>query len=352
MRKILIALLLLALAAVPVHADVTDPFDPFDGTQFPDPDGGNDDNKSALELVTEAAQLFSDERLLDGRTKLLKALHKDPKQYRVHMMLSGYYIQHVGHFRLALRYALQAQELFFAKNGRPPYNDYVTESEHKQILYLLAQSRLNLDNYQGSFDTLEEFNSYGYYEEWYPGTRSWVLMKLGRLDEAIKVAKLGALSSLESGRALNMLGILYSMKGEREQSLAVFKKAIEYELSLGSEGEPATPLNNSGEVYKEAYQDDRAESSWLKAISLPDGCEHVLPSLNLAVLYIDQLNFKGAKRAIDSFESCVAQFPLRNGEEHRAFVQFARGRIDMHTGHRSEERRVGKECRSRWSPDH
>ena len=129
-----------------------------------------------------------------------------------------------------------------------------------------------------------------------------------------------------------MLGILLSMHGDRDESLKIFRQAIAYELSEGNLGQPATPLNNSGEVYKEIFSEDSAESSWLKATSMPDGCDHVLPSLNLSLLYFDELNLDGAKRAMDSFESCIAQYPLRNGEEHRALVSLARGRIALLSG--------------------
>src|SRR5690606_14751052 len=57
-----------------------------------------------------------------------------------------------------------------------------------------------------------------------------------------------------------------------------------------------------------------------------------LPSLNLTLLYIEQLNFRGAKNALANFEACVAQYPLRNGEEHKALVNMARGRINLHAG--------------------
>ncbi|NDC38369.1 MAG: hypothetical protein EBZ48_10000 [Proteobacteria bacterium] len=332
-----VALISLALAvgtwAIRVSAEVRDPLDPFDSFFADESSPKDDEQKTAPELVTEASQLFTDERPLDARTKLLKALQKNPSYYRAHMLLAGYYIQHVGHFRLALRYIKQAQDLFEQQNGGPPYSGYIAQNEHKQLLYLLSQARLNLDNYQGALDTLNEFNSLGYFEDWYPGSRAWILMKLGRLEEAIKVARLGVLSGSEGGRSLNMLGILLSMHGEREQSLQVFKQAIDYEFSLGSEGEPATPLNNRGEVFRELFEDDRAETSWQKAINLPSGCEHILTNLNLALLYIEQLNYHGAKRSIDAFLSCSAQFPLRNGEEHKAFVEFMRGRIDLHTGH-------------------
>lgn len=335
LRHILTVTLSLGLLcnAQPTRADIHDPFDPFDKPKNETADTENDSDKTPDQLIMEATMLLQDERPLDARTKLLKALQKDPKQYRAHILLAGYYMVHVGHFRLALKYVKQALALFEEKNGKPPYTDYIAKSEHEQLLYLLSQARLNLDDYQGALDVLDEFTSYNYTSEWYAGTRSWVLMKLGRLDEAIKIARLGIVSGAEPGRSLNMLGILLSMKGEREASIQVFRDAIAYELSLGTSGQPATPFNNMGEVYKEIFDEVRAESAWLRATSMPDGCEHVLPALNLALLYIDELNFSGAKRAMDNFESCVAQFPLRNGEEHKALVNFTRGRIALHTGH-------------------
>lgn len=327
---LLLSFLLLNSRALPVQAQEGDPLDPFDALIVDD--SRDDKEKSAQELIDEGTALMSSERLLDARTKLLRALNKDPKAYEAHIMLAGYYLVHVGHFRLALKYIKQAEALFAEKNGRPPYSDPFVRNTHARILHLLSQIRLDLDNYQGSLDVLDEFTSYGYYSTWYPGARAWVLMKLGRIKDAIQVARLGLAFDGERGRTLNMLGILLSMDDERQASLQVFKDAISYEFSLGESGQPATPLNNSGEVLKEIFEEDRAEASWLRATSLPDGCEHVLPSLNLALLYIDQLNWNGAKRAMDNFESCVAQFPLRNGEEHRALVALARGRIALHTG--------------------
>lgn len=315
-------------------SDLRDPFDPFDiapstaAPGEPDPD----EAKSATDLLREATILLSDERPLDARTKLLKAIQKDPKEFKAYYLLSGYYMVHVGHFRLALKYIKRAKELFEDKNGAAPYASATAQFEHAGILYYLSQIRLNLDNYQGALDALDEFQSYGYYDDWYPGSRAWILMKLGRVEEAVKVARLGVLGGAEPGRTLNMLGILLSMIDQRKEALDIFRQAIGYELSLGTEGQPATPLNNAGEVYKELFQEDKAEQAWLRATSLPDGCEHVLPALNLALLTIDQTRLVETKRAIDAFEACVAQYPLRNGEEHRALVEFARGRIAMHTG--------------------
>lgn len=323
---------LLLLTPAELLSQPEDPFDPFSfGTEITVDEEGDLD-KSAEELIDEAGSLLQDERPLDARTKLLRALRKNPEAYKAHILLAGYYLSHVGHFRLALRYARQAQTLFEAKKGKSPYNDPEEQNTHAQILYLLAHIRLNLDNYQGALDVLDQYSASNYYGLWYPGTRSWVLMKLNRIPEAIRIARLGIMTGAEPGRTLNMLGILLSMTGERESALQVFGQAIDYELSLGKLGAPATPINNAGEVYKEMFKDDQAETFWLRATSLPDGCEHVLPAINLALLYIEQARFQRATETINSFNKCIAQYPLRNNEEHRALVQFIQGRIAYHTG--------------------
>lgn len=310
--------------------DPMDPFDIFDSGASLTPQ--DDKDKSASELISEATLLLATDRLLDARTKLLKALNKDPSDYRAHQLLGGYYLVHVGHFRLALKYIKRALELFTQKNGMPPYSSERLRVEHSSLLYYLSQARLNLDDYAGSLKTLDDFSSFGYYSDWYPGSRAWILMKMGNLQEAIKVARMGVLAGAEQGRILNMLGILLSMNDQPHEALDVFRKAIATEMAMGNQGQPATPLNNAGEVYRELFEDDKAESSFLRALSLPDGCEHVLPTLNLVLLYIEQTKFEAAASAIDGFDKCIAQFPLRNNEEHAALVALARGRIDLHTG--------------------
>lgn len=311
-----------------------DPFDPFDfGESGFLSSEKDDENKSAQQLLLEATQLLMTEHLLDARTKLLRALKKDPKNYKTYYTLAGYYLVHVGHFRLALKYIQRAEQLFIEQNGPPPYLDLDQQMEHANLLYYQSQIRLNLDNYRGALQSLDTFESLGYMANWYPGSRAWILMKLGRLKEAIAVARAGVLTGAEPGRTLNMLGILLSMSGQPQEALEVFKRAIGTEFALGNAGQPATPLNNAGEVYKELFEDDKAESAFLRATSLPDGCEHVLPSLNLVLLYIDQLKLQSAALTLDAFERCIAQYPLRNSEEHNALVHLARGRIDLHSGH-------------------
>lgn len=310
-----------------------DPFDPFDvGDTDPLASEKEDAKKSADTLLREATTLLVSERPLDARTKLLRALQRDPNVYRTHYLLAGYYLVHVGHFRLAMKYIHRAEELFEKQHGQPPYASPALQLEHSNIIYYKSQIRLSLDNYKGALESLDYYASLGYMSDWYPGARAWILMKLGKMEDAISIARAGILAGAEPGRTLNMLGILLSMNGQPREALEVFRKAIANEFASGSQGQPATPLNNSGEVYKELFDDDKAESSFLRAISLPDGCEHVLPSLNLALLYIEQLRLGAASSAMDSFERCVAQFPLRNNEEHAALVHLARGRIALHSG--------------------
>ena len=314
------------------QSTISDPLDP-NARPYSDETVLADANKTADELLSEAELLFQDERPLDARTKLLLALSKDPESHRAHAMLAAYYYSHVGHFKLALKYTRRALQLLQERNGLPPYEDPMIASQHAHYLNLLAESRLNLDDYEGALAVLDEYESYNYFQSWYPASRAWILMKTGRLDEAIKTARFGLLIGADVGRSLNILGILLSLKNERDSSIEIFRQAIAHEFSLGSqEGHPSTPLNNVGEVYRETFQEPLAERSWMQAVSLPNGCDHVLPALNLATIRLERLDIDGASAAIDNFESCVAQFPLRNGEEHRALVHLIRGRIALYNG--------------------
>lgn len=291
-----------------------------------------DDSKTAPELVREANYLFLDEKPLEARVKLFKALEKDKNYYPTYILLGEYYIEHVGHFRLALKYIKRATELFYEQKGQPPFDDAEIINEHARLLYLLTQVKLNLDDYQGSLQVLDEFTSFGYFGNWYPATRAWILMKLGDIKEAIAVARTGLLMGADDGRTLNMLGILLSLDNNPEEALKALRSAIAFELSQGRNGRPATPLNNSGEVYRELYEDDKAESSWRKALRLPDGCEHILPTVNLSLLLMEQLRVTETQQALDDFISCIAQYTLRNGEEHKALEALFRARVELASG--------------------
>jgi len=291
-------------------------------------------SESVEELLSDARNLFVQRKSIDARSKLLKALEIAPKDYRPHMHLGEYYLIEVAHFRLALRYLRSAEEFFKTQHGTD-YEAMMMGSgpwrDHANLLYLLAEARLNLDNYKGALSTLDDFGKL-YWRNSYPGTRAWVLMKLKQVDDAIRVAQAGLMRGAETGRTFNILGILMSVKHSRQLSLDAFAKAIQAERALGQFGQPATPLNNAGEVYREMFQDDLAEASWVQALSYDDGCDHILPSLNLAVLYMDELRLFQAERVLDDFAACFAAKSIRSDTEHRALLAMARGRLALRKG--------------------
>ena len=300
---------------------------------FPGATNKEDLNKDAETLINEAEfLLLRDRRPIDARSKLMLALKKDPDAYMAYFLLSVYFADEVQHYRLALKYAAQANRKFKKKYGNPPYTDRLAQIYHSQLLQLLSGVRLNLDDYQGALGALDEIQEHGYYMPGAYASRAWILMKLNRIDDALNAAQLG--TRLEkNAESLNVYAILLSIKGERQRALEVFRLALDAELRFGDRGHPATPLNNSGEVYREIFSEKKAKESFLSALSLPDGCEHVLPSLNISMIYIDELQFGKAQNILRKFESCVARnFPLRNGEEHKALVNLFRGRLLMHTG--------------------
>ena len=154
-------------ATPPPGKTTLDPLDPFDIFSFDELSPSTSDNdKTADELVRDAGRLLSTDRPLDARTKLLKAIQKDPKAYRAYYLLAGYYIVHVGHYRLALKYIKRAEALFEEQHGKPPYASQTLQMEHSNLIYYLSQVRLNLDNYQGALDALDDYYALGYRGEW------------------------------------------------------------------------------------------------------------------------------------------------------------------------------------------
>jgi Tfp pilus assembly protein PilF len=306
----------------------------------PDPSDNSEDNSqfSASELTAQARDLLDRpggegmNRYIKARTKLLDAVDKDPNYYPAQLLLANYYVGYVNHFKLAYSYYQQASKLFFKQAGSPPYQDAQTINDHAELLSIAHQVYLNLDDYSKALSFLNDFEQAGYQADWVSSSKAWVLMKLGRVKEAIQITEATLANSLNQGRALNMLGILYSVDNQPDLALKIFNQAVRWEQLLGDYGHPATPLNNSGEVFRERFKDQQAEFNWLKAKQMQDGCEHVLPSLNLAILYLDQLKGDSAQNSMDTFEGCVAQFTENNDEEHASLVNLVRSRIALRRG--------------------
>lgn len=293
------------------------------------PDFGSDQSADYETLLLESQSLLMSGRPIDARAKLQQAMGINPNDFRVHMYLGQYYLFEVAHFKLAAKYLRNAEKLFMDAYGPDEAVPEDKSRYHLMLLYLLSESHLNLDQYEESLATLDRIEGL-YVADWYPGTRAWVLMKLKRIDEAIAVAQAGLLHRSDPERTWNILGILLSVSGNREASLEAFGNAIKAELSGLGNGQVATPLNNAGEVYREMFKDPLAEASWRQAVGLPDGCDHILPSLNLSMLYIEQLRLFQAERTLRNFEACFAQKPEREDSEHRTLLALSRGQIALH----------------------
>jgi tetratricopeptide (TPR) repeat protein len=286
--------------------------------------------KSTDILLEEALALFKEGKGIDARAKLEIAIEKSPNDFRPFLFLGQYYLTEVAHFKLAYRYIAKAKLLFETSHPdlREIISDLALQNQHSLLLYLLSEAQLNLDQYQDSLETLNEYGKI-YQSEWYPGQKAWVLMKLKKIDEAISVSKNGLLEGADPKRTWNILGILLSISGEREMSINAFQKAVEYEFRLSFQPQVATPLNNAGEVYRELFKDAYAESAWKDALSYPDGCEHILPSVNLSILYTDQLRLFQAEQTLKNFEACYAQKPEKKDSEHRTILALARGKLKL-----------------------
>lgn len=293
-------------------------------------------NKSLEEILREAQMHYYTGSPIEARSMWLKAIEKDPNDYRAFLFLSAYYIDEESLFKLAFQNISKAKKLFLKKFGSD-VSAYTKEQafDHAQILYILSEVYLNLDLYDDSLNTLEEFEKY-YWQPWLPGSKAWVLWKLKRIDEAIKISQLGLLRGAEPGRLYNVLGILFAAKGERKLAENAFSQSILAEVTQHGASQLATPLNNVGEVYNELFLDGLAEASWRKALTRPDGCEHILPSLNLARKYIEQLRLFQAERVLKDFEVCFAENSNRSDSEHRALLLLYQARIEFYKGNFDE----------------
>jgi transglutaminase-like putative cysteine protease/tetratricopeptide (TPR) repeat protein len=291
----------------------------------------SDKGKSPEVLLNEGILLYQTGRGIDARAKFEEVLALTPNDYQPYYHLGQYYLIDVGHFKLAYRYLKKARELFedrYTIMGSEFLSDLQVQNEYSMLLYLVAESALNLDFYEESLEVLDEYAQL-YQSAWYPGQKAWVLMKLKRVEEAIDVAKTGLLQGADPKRTWNILGILLSISGQRELSLEAFARAVDYEFTTRGNTQAATPLNNAGEVYRELFKDDLAESAWKTALKLPDGCEHILPSINLSILYTDQLRIFQAMQALADFEGCYAKRPERKDTEHRTILALARGKLQI-----------------------
>jgi len=155
---------------------------------------------------------------------------------------------------------------------------------------------------------------------------------MGRTEEAVAEVEAGLARGASPGKSYNILGILLASQGQKELALRAFANAARSELALGSLGQVATPLNNSGEVYREIFREDQAETAWLTALSRPDGCDHVLPSLNTAILSIEKLRLFAADRALKDFQACFAEKSERKDSEHKSLLALIKGRTLLRIG--------------------
>ena len=151
--------------------------------------------------------------------------------------------------------------------------------------------------------------------------------------------------------SLNNLASLYHIQGRHAEAEPLFMRALGiFEKVLGPEHpDVALNLNNLAYLYDSQGKYAEAEPLYVQALDIRErvlGPEHpdVAGSLNnLASLYEIQGKYAEAEplylRALGIFERVL-------GQEHPYVA------LNLNNLARSEERRVGKECRSRWSPYH
>jgi len=289
-------------------------------------------SQTVSELIESGIELYSKQNYLDAREKFQEAIRADPDNYEGYLYLAEYYKNQVGHYKLSKKYLTQANEKFTKKNGPAPYLDFDTKSIHAKLLLTESSLFLYLDKYKQAIDTLDTYKNLNYYSEYYISSRAWIEMKMGEIDKSIQTAQDGLFYSMNPSHILNVLGISLSINKQRKEALEIFEKAIEYEIALKEYGSPSTPLNNSGEVLREIFKEDKALYNFKKSASYPDACENILPYFNITVVNLDSLNLFQSKKALVDFNKCFSQYTLKNKEEHQVNIDLGFSRIAFHLG--------------------
>lgn len=327
-KKLVLALLLCAFSAN--HSLSQEMVDVISSLYFEDEYSGDEKSDS---LINSAKKDFLSQKGVDGRSKLEEVLRFNPSDYRARMLLGNYYLTEIGHFKLAYRYISEAEKIIKERFSDEELNTpkSLGWKENAKLLYLKSEASLNLDEYSESLEVLERFEK-KYWDSWLASSKSWILMKLDRDEEAIEIAKAGILDGAEPLRTLNILGILYSVSYQYEESLKIFRQAIAYErFALGRE-RYSTPLNNASEVYRELFDEASAEAALQKVISMADGCDNILPSINLNLTYIDQGRFFEAESILREFEKCFKNYGDKQDSEFRALLRLGLGRAKLYQG--------------------
>src|SRR3989441_2693011 len=125
------------------------------------------------------------------------------------------------------------------------------------------------------------------------------------------------------GRCANNLGIIANMQGDYARAVGAYTRAIAAYEQAGFHRGIAESRHNLGITYREQGRLD-----------------HALEAADAAVRDAEWLNDRGFKAQALAGR---AEIRLAQGEPELAIRE---------AQERSEERRVGKECRSRWSPYH
>ncbi len=289
--------------------------------------------------LSKARQEIESGLYIDGRDRLVEILKKNPKNLDALILLMDYYSLIVADFDEVLKYVQRAKSVL----KEVEIIKRITYSS--QILWHEYNAWNQKNQYDKALETLKKAEKDGLMPIWYNSSLSWVLFKLGKIDEAIQAAESALYYWGDFLNALNMLGILYGVKGETERAIETLKKAIGYGEAFKQN--ISAPVNNLGEIYEEIFLENLGIQMYNKVINDDPNCEYLLSYVNLSLLYLDFKDIGSASRVVKSYKNCIRRFPYRKNQAYLSLLNLVDSRIKYLEGDFFESRRL-----ARWILDY
>ncbi|MEM4379375.1 MAG: tetratricopeptide repeat protein [Thermoplasmatales archaeon] len=289
--------------------------------------------------VAKAREELKQGLFIDARDRLVNYLKENPNSLEALVLLMEYYSVYASDPDEVLKYVQVAEDAL----PRANFLERVIFSE--SITYYKYNALSQKNKYKEAYETLKSLENRGYLPTWYYSSLSWILFKLGRMEEALKAAKDGLKLQADHLSSLNMVGILYGVIGKWDESIKAFNRAIEIGKLIGES--VSAPINNLGEVYEELFNETKAIQLYEEAMRSESDCSALLSYVNLGLLYLDFLDTRSAARVIREYRRCVARFPFRSPKAFRSLLNLVDARIKYLEGDFKEARRL-----ARWILDY
>ena len=279
----------------------------------------------AEKTVEELRDLLKQGLFVDAINEAKSMLKDRPEDPELLVFLVEYYLYFVEDLDVAFEYLSELKRVLPKKNFLDQF------SYGYRVPYYEHQILLQSNRYEEALELLNRIELEKIFvPQWFYHTKSWNLFKLSRVKEAVEAAEKGLSVGEDPISNLNMLGILYAVNQNYEESIKNLEKAIEIGKVLNLEH--LAVINNLAEIYEELFKEQKAISLYEEVLRADANCEAFLSYINLAFLYLDFLEVGLARNTLNRYRQCVARFPFKSPKAFLPLIQLVEARIKLIEG--------------------